>query len=97
MIPNRFAVYPTGSRESPSRPRRLREAVPPTSSCGASGANDKGRSLLVEGRLAAIRDALDTVTRVAGEDVRTAAAIEAAHDELTVIHAALLKVMERQP
>ncbi|HVU19491.1 MAG TPA: hypothetical protein VHE09_02095 [Rhizomicrobium sp.] len=48
------------------------------------------------GRSGAIRDALDNASRVAGDDVRLAAAIEAAHDELTVIRAAILKMMERE-
>jgi hypothetical protein len=49
------------------------------------------------GRSGAIRDALDTATRVAGEDARTAAAVEAAVDELKIIAAALMKMMERVP
>src|SRR5215469_9751470 len=49
------------------------------------------------GRSGAIRDALDHATRIAGDDVRLLAAIEAAHDELTVIRAAVLKMMEREP
>jgi hypothetical protein len=49
------------------------------------------------GRSGAIRDALDNATRIAGDDVRMLAAVEAAHDELTVIRAAILKMMEREP
>ncbi len=49
------------------------------------------------GRSAAIRDALDSATRAAGEDARTAAAVEAACDELKIISAALMKMMERAP
>ena len=48
-------------------------------------------------RSAAIRDALDNATHVAGEDARTAAAVEAAVDELKIIAAALMKMMERAP
>jgi hypothetical protein len=49
------------------------------------------------GRSAAIRDALDNATRVAGDDKRTAEAAEAAYAELKVIAAALMKMMERTP
>ena len=49
------------------------------------------------GNSAAIRDALDAAGRVAGDDVRAAAAIDRAHDELSVIRAAILKLMEREP
>lgn len=49
------------------------------------------------GRSAAIRDALDNATRVAGDDGRTAEAVEAACDELKIIAAALMKMMERAP
>lgn len=49
------------------------------------------------GRSGAIRDALDNASRIAGDDIRLAAAIEAAHDELTVIRAAIMKMMEREP
>jgi hypothetical protein len=49
------------------------------------------------GRSAAIRDALDNATRVAGDDVRMLAAVTEALDELTIIRAAILKMMEREP
>jgi hypothetical protein len=49
------------------------------------------------GRSAAIRDALDNATRVAGEDARTAEAVEAACDELKIISAALMKMLGRVP
>ena len=49
------------------------------------------------GRSAAIRDALDNATRVAGDDRRTAEAAEAAYAELKIIAAALMKMMERTP
>jgi hypothetical protein len=49
------------------------------------------------GRSGAIRDALDNATRAAGDDARTAAAVEAACDELKIISAALMKMMERAP
>jgi hypothetical protein len=48
-------------------------------------------------RSAAIRDALDGVARVAVDDRHAADALQAACDELTVIRAALLKMMERAP
>ena len=48
-------------------------------------------------RSAAIRDALDNATRVAGDDSRAADALKTACDELTVIRAALMKMMERAP
>jgi hypothetical protein len=48
-------------------------------------------------RSAAIRDALDGAARVAGDDRRAADALQSAYDELTVIRAALLKMMERAP
>ena len=47
------------------------------------------------GRSAAIRDALDNASRVAGAE--TADAMKAACEELTVIRAALMKMMEREP
>ncbi len=49
------------------------------------------------GHSAAIRDALDSASRSAGEDVYVAAAIERAHEELSVIRAAILKLLEREP
>lgn len=49
------------------------------------------------GRSAAIRDALDNATRIAGHDPRMAEAAEAAYAELKVIAAALMKMMERTP
>ena len=48
-------------------------------------------------RSAAIRDALDSVARISGDDSHTADALEAACDELSVIRAALMKMMERAP
>ncbi len=48
-------------------------------------------------RSAAIRDALDQSARAAGGDSRAADALQAACDELAVIRAALLKMMERAP
>ena len=48
-------------------------------------------------RSAAIRDALDGAARVAGDDRPAADALQTACDELTVIRAALLKMMERAP
>jgi hypothetical protein len=47
------------------------------------------------GRSAAIRDALDHASRVVGPD--TAGAMRTACEELTVIRAALMKMMERAP
>jgi len=49
------------------------------------------------GRSAAIRDALDNATRVAGDDPRTAEAAKAAYAELKIIAVALMKMMERTP
>jgi hypothetical protein len=49
------------------------------------------------GRSAAIRDALDNATRIAGDDPRMAEAAEAACAELKIIAAALMKMMERAP
>jgi len=46
-------------------------------------------------RSAAIRDALDNASRVAGAG--TADAMKTACEELTVIRAALMKMMEREP
>ena len=48
-------------------------------------------------RSAAIRDALDAAARAAGDEAVAADALKAACDELTVIRAALLKMMERAP
>jgi hypothetical protein len=48
-------------------------------------------------RSAAIRDSLDDAARTAGDDSRAAAALETACDELAVIRAALMKMMERAP
>lgn len=48
-------------------------------------------------RSATIRDALDNATRVAGGERHAADALSVACDELTVIRAALLKMMERAP
>ena len=47
------------------------------------------------GRSAAIRDALDNASRITGAGA--ADAIKAACEELTVIRAALMKMMEREP
>ena len=47
------------------------------------------------GRSAAIRDALDNASRVAGTEA--ADAMKTACEELTVIRAALMKMMEREP
>ena len=49
------------------------------------------------GRSAAIRDALDNATRVAGDDPRIIEAAEGAYAELKIIAAALMKMMERTP
>jgi hypothetical protein len=49
----------------------------------------------VLGRSAAIRDALDNASRVAGAGA--ADAMKTACEELTVIRAALMKMMEREP
>ncbi|MGA7178901.1 MAG: hypothetical protein WBX11_04850 [Thiobacillaceae bacterium] len=48
-------------------------------------------------RSAAIRDALDDASHSAGDDRSAPDALQAACDELTVIRAALLKMMERAP
>ncbi len=48
-------------------------------------------------RSAAIRDALDAAARVAGDEARAVDALKMACDELKVIRAALLKMMERAP
>jgi len=48
-------------------------------------------------RSAAIRDALDAAARVAGDEAHAVGALKTACDELTVIRAALLKMMERAP
>jgi hypothetical protein len=48
-------------------------------------------------RSAAIRDALDNATRIAGNDPRMIEAAEAAYAELKIIAAALMKMMERTP
>jgi hypothetical protein len=47
------------------------------------------------GRSAAIRDALDNASRVAGTEASDA--MKTACEELTVIRAALMKMMEREP
>jgi len=49
------------------------------------------------GRSAAIRDALDNATRIAGDDPRIIEAAEGAYAELKIIAAALMKMMERTP
>jgi hypothetical protein len=49
------------------------------------------------GRSAAIRDALDNATRIAGDDPRMIEAAEATYAELKIIAAALMKMMERTP
>ncbi len=48
-------------------------------------------------RSAAIRDALDATARIAGDEAGASDALKVACDELTVIRAALLKMMERAP
>ena len=48
-------------------------------------------------RSAAIRDSLDDAARTAGDDSRAADALATACDELAVIRAALMKMMERAP
>jgi hypothetical protein len=48
-------------------------------------------------RSAAIRDALDSAARVTGEDAGTAAAIRAACDDLEVIRAVVMRLLERAP
>ena len=48
-------------------------------------------------RSAAIRDSLDDAAKTAGDSSRAADALEAACDELAVIRAALMKMMERAP
>jgi len=48
-------------------------------------------------RSAAIRDALENAAHVAGDEPHAADALQTACDELTVIRAALLKMMERAP
>ena len=58
---------------------------------------EKQMLALLLARSAAIRDALDNASRAAGEDARMAAAVEAACDELKIIGAALMKLMERAP
>lgn len=49
------------------------------------------------GRSGAIRDALDEAVRISGGDARTAEAVDAAKEELTIIRAAIMKMMEREP
>ncbi len=58
---------------------------------------EKEMLALLLARSAAIRDALDSAARVAGDDSRTADALQAACDELAVIRAAVMKMMERAP
>ena len=48
-------------------------------------------------RSAAIRDALDEAAHRTPDDASASEAIKAACDELTVIRAALMKIMERAP
>ena len=48
-------------------------------------------------RSAAIRDALDEAAHRTPDDAAASEAIQAACDELTVIRAALMKMMERAP
>ncbi len=48
-------------------------------------------------RSAAIRDALDGAARATGDDGRATDALQTACDELAVIRAALMKMMERAP
>ena len=58
---------------------------------------EKEMLALLLARSGAIRDALDGVARVSGDDRRAADAIQTACDELAVIRAALMKMMERAP
>ena len=48
-------------------------------------------------RSAAIRDALDDAARIAGDEAAPPTRLKTACDELTVIRAALMKMMERAP
>ena len=58
---------------------------------------EKEMMALLLARSAAIRDALDGAARVADGDSRAADALQTACDELAVIRAALMKMMERAP
>ena len=58
---------------------------------------EKEMLALLLARSAAIRDALDSAARVAGEEAHTGNALRVACDELAVIRAALMKLMERAP
>ena len=58
---------------------------------------EKEMLALLLARSAAIRDALDEAARRTGGDASASEAIKAACDELTVIRAALMKMMERAP
>jgi len=58
---------------------------------------EKEMLALLLARSAAIRDALDGAARVAGNESRAADALQTACDELAVIRAAVMKMMERAP
>ena len=58
---------------------------------------EKEMLALLLARSAAIRDALDSAARVAGDEADTSNALKAACDELAVIRAALMTLMERAP
>ena len=58
---------------------------------------EKEMLALLLARSAAIRDALDSTARVAGDEANAADALKAACDELAVIRAALMTLMERAP
>jgi hypothetical protein len=58
---------------------------------------EKEMLALLLARSAAIRDCLDEAARGASEDSLPADALRSAYDELVVIRAALMKMMERTP
>jgi hypothetical protein len=58
---------------------------------------EKEMLALLLARSGAIRDALDGVARISGDDRHATDALQTACDELAVIRAALMKMMERAP
>lgn len=58
---------------------------------------EKEMLALLLARSAAIRDTLDSAARVDGDEAHTGNALKAACEELAVIRAALMKLMERTP
>ena len=79
---------PTSPRRSWTSPRPERTRRPPV---------EKQMLAQLLARSAAIRDSLDDAARLPAMTAGAADALEAACDELAVIRAALMKMMERAP